>query len=79
MEVKDWAFYPFTLCAYFATIAHRDLFPAYSFVAERGWDISTLASAFMLYAVIKVVISLFTGFMIDRFRRLMFCLLLLFQ
>ena len=32
MEVlKDWAFYPFTLCAYVATIAHRDLFPAYSF------------------------------------------------
>ena len=36
-------------------------------MAERGWDISTLASAFMLYAVIKVFISLFTGFMIDRF------------
>lgn len=69
MEVlKDWAFYPFTLFVLTSPLLLTGIYFQHTvLVAERGWDISTLASAFMLYAVIKVVISLFTGFMIDRF------------
>ena len=69
MEVlKDWAFYPFTLYVLTSPLLLTGIYFQHTvLVAERGWDISTLASAFMLYAVIKVVISLFTGFMIDRF------------
>ena len=69
MEVlKDWAFYPFTLFVLTSPLLLTGLYFQHTvLVAERGWDISTLASAFMLYAVIKVVISLLTGFMIDRF------------
>lgn len=69
MEVlKDWAFYPFTLFVLTSPLLLTGIYFQHTvLVAERGWDISTLASAFMLYAVIKVFISLFTGFMIDRF------------
>ena len=69
MEVlKDWAFYPFTLFVLTSPLLLTGIYFQHTvLVAERGWDISTLASAFMLYAVIKVLISLFTGFMIDRF------------
>ena len=69
MEVlKDWAFYPFTLYVLTSPLLLTGIYFQHTvLVAERGWDISTLASAFMLYAVIKVFISLFTGFMIDRF------------
>jgi len=69
MEVlKDWAFYPFTLFVLSSPLLLTGLYFQHTvMVAERGWDISTLASAFMLYAVIKVIISLFAGFMIDRF------------
>ena len=66
--LKDWAFYPFTLFVLTSPLLLTGIYFQHTvLVAERGWDISTLASAFMLYAVIKVFISLFTGFMIDRF------------
>ena len=66
--LKDWTFYPFTLFVLSSPLLLTGLYFQHTvMVAERGWDISTLASAFMLYAVIKVFISLFTGFMIDRF------------
>ena len=66
--LKEWTFYPFTLFVLSSPLLLTGLYFQHTvMVAERGWDISTLASAFMLYAVIKVFISLFTGFLIDRF------------
>ena len=66
--LRDWTFYPFTLFVLTSPLLLTGLYFQHTvMVAERGWAISTLASAFMLYAVIKVFVSLFTGFMIDRF------------
>lgn len=66
--LKDWTFYPITLFLLSSPLLLTGLFFQHTvLVAERGWAITSLATAFVVYAVIKVLIALLTGALVDRF------------